>query len=63
MGWANEIFCDLFAIYTLGPAYAWAHFHLTARHESDPYEVQFMGAVISSTRSRQDGGYADLVSI
>lgn len=43
VGWANEIFCDLFAIYTLGPAYAWAHFHLTAGHNSDPYEVQFMG--------------------
>ena len=43
IGWANEIFCDLFAIYTLGPAYAWAHFHLTARHDADPYEVQFMG--------------------
>ena len=43
MGWANEIFCDLFAIYTLGPAYAWAHFHLTAGQEANPYEVQFMG--------------------
>ncbi len=43
IGWANEIFCDLFAIYTLGPAYAWAHFHLTARHDADPYEVQFTG--------------------
>ena len=40
MRWANEIFCDLFAIYTLGPAYAWAHFHLTAGHDADPYEVQ-----------------------
>ena len=43
MGWANEIFCDLFAIYTLGPAYAWAHFHLTAEHDADPYEVQLLG--------------------
>ena len=39
MAWGNEIFCDLFAIYTLGPAYAWAHFHLTAGHDADPYEV------------------------
>lgn len=38
--WATEIFCDLFAIYTLGPAYAWAHFHLTAGHEGDPYDVR-----------------------
>ena len=43
VGWANEIFCDLFAIYTLGPAYAWAHFHLTAGHDADPYEVQLLG--------------------
>ena len=38
--WATEIFCDLFAIYTLGPAYAWAHFHLTAGFEGDPYDVR-----------------------
>lgn len=38
--WATEIFCDLFAIYTLGPAYAWAHFHLTASHEGDPYDMR-----------------------
>ncbi len=43
MGWANEIFCDLFAIYTLGPAYAWAHFHLAAMYDADPYEVQLLG--------------------
>lgn len=38
--WATEMFCDLFAIYTLGPAYAWAHFHLTALHEGDPFDVR-----------------------
>ncbi|MBI4583218.1 MAG: hypothetical protein HY717_04265 [Planctomycetes bacterium] len=42
MHWATELFCDLFAIYTLGPAYAWAHFHLTAGHEGDPYDVRFV---------------------
>jgi len=42
-GWANEIFCDLFATYTLGPAYVWAHFHLSAGHGADPYEVQVDG--------------------
>ena len=42
-GWANEIFSDLFATYTLGPAYAWAHFHLTAERDADPYEVQIPG--------------------
>lgn len=38
-GWANELFSDLFAVYTLGPAYAWAHFHLTASRNVDPYDV------------------------
>lgn len=44
VAWANEIFCDLFAIYTLGPAYAWAHFHLTAGYDADPYEVHLSGS-------------------
>ena len=35
--WAREIFCDLFALYTLGPAYAWAHLHLTAKTDSNPF--------------------------
>lgn len=38
--WATEIFCDLFAVYTLGPAYAWSHFHLTAGHGGDPYDIR-----------------------
>lgn len=42
-GWANEIFSDLFAIYTLGQAYAWSHFHLTAARGVDPYDVQISG--------------------
>lgn len=42
-GWANEIFSDLFAIYTLGSAYAWAHFHLAAGRDVDPYDVQIPG--------------------
>jgi hypothetical protein len=42
INWATEIFCDLFATYSLGPAYAWAHFHLTAVHEGDPYDVRLV---------------------
>jgi hypothetical protein len=38
--WAAEFFCDLFAAYTLGPAYAWAHLHLTATRGGDPFELQ-----------------------
>ena len=36
--WINEFFCDLFALYTVGPAYAWAHFHLTTKKSEDVYE-------------------------
>lgn len=37
--WANEMICDLFATYTLGPAYAWAHVHLVAKRSSDAFVV------------------------
>ena len=36
--WLKEFFCDLFAIYILGPAYAWAHFHLTTKKYENVYE-------------------------
>jgi len=38
--WCTEIFCDLFATYTLGPAFVWAHFHLTASTDADPFGVK-----------------------
>lgn len=38
-GWGEEFFCDLFAIYTLGPAFAWSHLHLAATRGDDPYKV------------------------
>ncbi len=37
--WSVELFCDLFAVYTIGPAYAWSHLHLCAKLGSDPYLV------------------------
>ncbi|HJT29527.1 MAG TPA: hypothetical protein VJ784_19090 [Pyrinomonadaceae bacterium] len=37
--WATELICDLFAIYTLGPAYAWAHVHLCGKRSSDAFAV------------------------
>jgi len=37
--WAIELFCDLFATFTLGPAYAWAHHHLHASRGTDPFHV------------------------
>jgi len=36
--WINEFFSDLFALYTLGPAYAWSHFHLVTKKSEDVYE-------------------------
>jgi hypothetical protein len=40
--WLIEFFCDLFALYTVGPAYAWAHLHLTAKRSDDIYELSFL---------------------
>ena len=40
--WMVEFFCDLFAVYTLGPAYVWAHLHLTAKRGGDPFEVPIL---------------------
>lgn len=37
--WAPEIFCDLYAVATLGPAYAWSHFHLSAAICPNPFRV------------------------
>ncbi|MHA1227406.1 MAG: hypothetical protein ACTSPV_11740 [Candidatus Hodarchaeales archaeon] len=36
--WINEFFCDLFALYILGPAYAWSHLHLTIKKSEDVYK-------------------------
>lgn len=41
--WSEELFCDLFALYTVGPAYGWAHLHLTASHTSAPFNVRLEG--------------------
>lgn len=35
--WMEEFFSDLFACFTLGPAYAWSHLHLTAERTEDVY--------------------------
>lgn len=38
--WIDEFFSDLFACYTLGPAYAWAHLHLTTKKSDDIYRFE-----------------------
>lgn len=37
--WCIEFYCDLFATFTLGPAFAWSHFHLCATRGSNPFEI------------------------
>jgi hypothetical protein len=37
--WLVEFFCDLFAVFTLGPAFVWSHFHLFMKMGKDPYEM------------------------
>jgi len=37
--WMVELFCDLFAVYTLGPAFVWSHLHLAAKRGEDPFHV------------------------
>jgi hypothetical protein len=36
--WVSEFFADLFGLYTLGPAYAWSHIHLTIKKSNNVYE-------------------------
>jgi hypothetical protein len=40
--WLAEFFCDLFAAYTVGPAFGWAHLHLAAKRGEDPFHTPTM---------------------
>ncbi|MFN3852220.1 MAG: hypothetical protein ACK4NY_22485 [Spirosomataceae bacterium] len=35
--WSTEFFCDLFALYTLGPAFAWSYLHLIVKVSSNVF--------------------------
>jgi hypothetical protein len=37
--WGVEFFCDLFAVYTVGPAFGWANLHLCAKRGDEPFKV------------------------
>lgn len=37
--WLAEFFCDLYAVFTLGPAFAWAHLHLFLKMGSDAFAL------------------------
>jgi hypothetical protein len=41
--WATEFFCDLFAVSTVGPAFAWAHLHLHSKRGRSAYAVPHQG--------------------
>lgn len=49
--WATEFLCDLFAVYTLGPAFVWSHYSLCAKKTENPFEV---GTNTSSTHPADD---------
>jgi hypothetical protein len=40
--WLHEFLCDLFAIFTLGPAYAWSHLHLVAKTSDNVYQCSWL---------------------
>ena len=37
--WIEEFFCDLFALYVLGPAFAWSHLHFCAKKPENVYQL------------------------
>lgn len=41
--WAIEFFCDLFAVFTVGPAFAWSNIHLCMKSGDDPFFVPTRG--------------------
>lgn len=41
-GWSIEVFCDLFGLYTIGPAFAWSHLHLSVKRNENPCRVPYL---------------------
>jgi hypothetical protein len=39
VSWSIEFLCDLFAAFTVGPAFAWSHLHLSIKRGGDPFAV------------------------
>lgn len=37
--WMEEIFCDLFGLFSVGPAFAWAHLHLHAERGRTAFQL------------------------
>lgn len=43
--WATEFFCDVFAVATAGPAFAWAHLHLHSKRGRSAYRIPMPGPI------------------
>lgn len=43
--WATEFFCDVFAVATVGPAFAWAHLHLYSKRGRSAYRIPMPGPI------------------
>ena len=41
--WIDEAFCDLFALFTAGPAYAYSNLHLVSKRDEDLYRLDLLG--------------------
>lgn len=41
--WVQEAFCDLFALFATGPAYAYSNLHLVSKREEDMYGLCLFG--------------------
>jgi len=50
--WIIEFFCDLFALYTVGPAYVWSHLHLTMKRSDDIHKLSVIQQTHPSDESR-----------
>ena len=74
--WLVEFFCDLFAVATLGPAFAWAHLHLYMKTGSNafalpsglriathPADDARMRAVLASLRKTGFTDAADAITV
>jgi hypothetical protein len=43
--WIIEFFCDIYAVCSIGPAFAWSHIYLCAKYSNDPYDVPTMSLI------------------
>lgn len=41
--WSVEFFCDLFATYTLGPAYVWSNLHMCVKMDWEAFYIPYRG--------------------